>query len=303
MDGVFSKMGGRVKSSITDSTVMSMLHSKMDKAHERVHSKEGAIARLHEISKFYELAVMQLEGCLKFVLEEADSSLESSDEEALGDLAEIKDRLEGRLRETELAISEKDRELTERLENEMKLRQTLELKERELESLRANLELVRTKTEGFEEQVLGNLVSGDGNRDEEFSELKNSVDQQMWNIKQQLDPDDESIDKRRYHGFESLRIEQMSSDIDILKETMGLAFEKMQNAIFLSELEPDEQQLGWTVEKAVIVILLKGFMGEYPGEFHSRIKKVAEAGFHRLGQTFDGFDERDNMLTRRTRTS
>ncbi|KAJ6892401.1 hypothetical protein NC651_025565 [Populus alba x Populus x berolinensis] len=274
MDEVFSRMGGKVKSSITDSTIMSMLHSRMDKAHERVHSKEGVIARLHEISKFYELAVMQLEGCLKFVLEEADSSLESSDEEALGDLAEIRDRLEGRLIETELAIAEKDRELTERLENEMKLRHELELKERELESLRANyLELERTKTDGIEEQVLGNLVSGDGNRDEGFSELKDSVDQQVWNIKQQLDPEDENIDKRRYHGFESLRVEQMSSDMDILKETMGLAFEKMQNAIFLSELEPTEQQLGWTIEKAVIVILIKGFMGDIQENFTAEVRR------------------------------
>ncbi|CAK7325471.1 unnamed protein product [Dovyalis caffra] len=192
MDEVFSRMGGRVKSSTTDSTIMSILRSKMDKAHEGVHSKEGVIARLHEISKFYELAVMQLEGCLKFVAEEAaDSSLESSDEEALGDLAEIKDRLEGRLKETELAISEKDRELSERLENEMKLRQALELKERELEALRANLELETKKTEGIEEQVLSNLVIGDGKRDEGFSDLKDSVDQQVWNIKQQLDPEDE----------------------------------------------------------------------------------------------------------------
>ena len=273
MDEVFSRMGGKVKSSITDSTIMSMLHSRMDKAHERVHSKEGVIARLHEISKFYELAVMQLEGCLKFVLEEADSSLESSDEEALGDLAEIRDRLEGRLIETELAIAEKDRELTERLENEMKLRHELELKERELESLRANLELERTKTDGIEEQVLGNLVSGDGNRDEGFSELKDSVDQQVWNIKQQLDPEDENIDKRRYHGFESLRVEQMSSDMDILKETMGLAFEKMQNAIFLSELEPTEQQLGWTIEKAVIGILIKGFMGDIQENFTAEVRR------------------------------
>lgn len=274
MDEVFSRMGGKVKSSITDSAIMSMLHSRMDKAHERVHSKEGVIARLHEISKFYELAVMQLEGCLKFVLEEADSSLESSDEEALGDLAEIRDRLEGRLRETELAIAEKDRELTERLENEMKLRHELELKERELESLRATLELERTKTDGInEEQVLGNLVSGDGNRDEGFSELKDSVNQQVWNIKQQLDPEDENIDKRRYHGFESLRVEQMSSDMDILKETMSLAFEKMQNAIFLSELEPTEQQLGWTIEKAVIVILIKGFMGDIQENFTAEVRR------------------------------
>ena len=69
----------------------------LDKAHERAQCKEGkgVIECLTEIFKFYEWALMQLEGCLKFVNEEADISHESSDEEMLRDLAEIRDRLIG----------------------------------------------------------------------------------------------------------------------------------------------------------------------------------------------------------------
>lgn len=260
--------------------MMWILHTAMNKAHERVHSKEGVITRLNEISKFYELAVMQLDGCLKFVQEEADSSLESSDEEVLGDLTEIRDRLEGRLKESDLAISEKDRELTERIENELKLRQALELKERELDSLRANLELQRTKSEGVEELILGNRIDED--RGEEFSELKHSVDQQVWNIKQKLDPEYNVIDERRNQGFDSVKIEHMSSDIDILKETMDMAFGKMQNAIFLSELGPIEQQWRWTIEKDAIAILINGFMGDILENFKAEVRmreKQVSIGF------------------------
>ncbi|CAK7325472.1 unnamed protein product [Dovyalis caffra] len=46
----------------------------------------------------------------------------------------------------------------------------------------------------------------------------------------------------------------------------------MQNAIFLSELEPTEQQLGWTIEKDVIVILIKGFMGDIQENFTAEVR-------------------------------
>lgn len=85
-------MDGRCRSvSITDSTMMWIVHQAMDKAHEKVKSKEGIVERLNEMSKFYELAVMQLEGCLKFVQEETDSCiLESNHEEVLSDLKVIR---------------------------------------------------------------------------------------------------------------------------------------------------------------------------------------------------------------------
>jgi hypothetical protein len=81
MDEFFGGMDGRCRVSITDSTMMLIVHQAMDKAHEKVKSKEGIVERLNEMSKFYELAVMQLEGCLKFVQEETDSCLLESNHE------------------------------------------------------------------------------------------------------------------------------------------------------------------------------------------------------------------------------
>lgn len=238
--------------------MMWIVHQAMDKAHEKVKSKEGIVERLNEMSKFYELAVMQLEGCLKFVQEETDSCiLESNHEEVLSDLKVIRDRLQGRLEESEMAISDKDRELTERAENEMKLRQALELKEREVVSLRADLEIERKKSEGIE-----------------FCELKNSVDQQVWNIKQKLGPDNyKLIDEERNRGIDNKKIEQMGLDIDMLKETLDLAFEKMQKAIFLSEMGPIEQQWRWSIEKDTICILIKGLMGSIQESFEEKVWK------------------------------
>uniref|UniRef100_A0A2N9F2T6 WPP domain-containing protein n=1 Tax=Fagus sylvatica TaxID=28930 RepID=A0A2N9F2T6_FAGSY len=279
MDEFFGGMDGRFRVSITDSTMMCIVHHAMDKAHEKVKSKEGVVERLNEISKFYELAVMQLEGCLKFVQEETDSCiLESNHEEVLEDLTEIRDRLQGRLKESELAISEKDRELTERIENELKLRQALEVKETELVSLRAKLELERTKSEGIEEFVLGNRVSGDEDRDGEFCELKHSVDQQVWNIKQKLGPDYKLIDEERNRGIDNKRIEQMGLDIDILKETLDLAFGKMQNAIFLSQMGPIEQQWKWSIEKDTISVLIKGLTRNFQESFEAKVKKEVVSG-------------------------
>ncbi|KAJ8766020.1 hypothetical protein K2173_020536 [Erythroxylum novogranatense] len=273
MEDILGKMGGRFKISITDSTMMWILHSAMNKAYERVQTKDGAIERLSEISKFYELAVMQLEGCLKVVHEEAESGLESSDEKLLAELSEIRDRLEGRLKETERAISEKDREFTERLENELKNRRTLKLQERELDSLRANLQVERTKAGGIEELVHGNWASKDEDRDEEFSELKSSVDQQVLNIKQKLDPQFRFIDRRRNKSFDCIKIEQMSSDIDILKETMDIAFGKMQSVMFFPELEPIEQLCRWPIERDAIFILIKGFMRDTKKRLNSEMRK------------------------------
>ncbi|GAV69973.1 hypothetical protein CFOL_v3_13472 [Cephalotus follicularis] len=274
MDEIFGEMDGRLRASVTDSTMMCIVHYAMDKAHEKVKSKEGVIERLNEISKFYELAVMQLEGCLKLVQEETDGYiLESSHGDLLADLKEIRDRLQGRLKESELAISEKDRELMERLENDLKLRQALELQERELVSLRANLELEKMKTEGVEDFVLSNHVSTDEDRDGEFFELKNTVDQQVLNIKLKLEPDYKSVDEGKLQSVDNIKIDQMGSDIDVLKQTLDLAFVKMQNAIFLSELGPIEQQWRWTIERDAIAITIKGFMKDFQENFKAEMRK------------------------------
>ncbi|XP_022764305.1 uncharacterized protein LOC111309538 [Durio zibethinus] len=266
----------RIKVSITESTMMQILHNAMDKAYRKVKSKNGALERLNEISKFYELAVLQLEGCLKFVQEETDNYfLDSSHEFLLEDLTEIRDRLQGRLREVELAISDKDKELLERLGNELKLKKALEISEKELDSLHADLKLEQRKSEGIEEFFLGNQASiENGDREGEFCELKNSVDQQVWNIQQQLEPNYRLREEERSQGIDNKKIEQMGSDISILKETLDLAFCKMQNAVFLSELGPIEHQWMWNIERGIAAIVIKGSLKDFQENFEKEVKKI-----------------------------
>ncbi|KAK6228189.1 hypothetical protein SCA6_000529 [Theobroma cacao] len=264
----------RIKVSITESTMMQIVHSAMDKAYRKVRSKNGVLERLNEISKFYELSVMQLEGCLKFVQEETDNCvLESCHQVLLEDLTEIRDRLQGRLKEVELAISEKDKELLEILANELKLRKALEMNEKELDSLHADLKLEKRKSEGIEEFILSGQANTDGDREGKFCELKSSVDQQVWNIQQQLEPNYQLRDEERSQGIDNRKIEQMGSDISILKETLDVAFCKMQNAIFLSELGPIEHQWTWDIERGTAAIVIKGSLKDFRENFEEEVKK------------------------------
>ena len=75
-----------------------------------------------------------------------------------------KDRLQWRLKESELAIVEKDKELAQRLENELQLRHSLELKERQLVSLGVShgIEISNLKAENDERRRNEHGV-GDGN--------------------------------------------------------------------------------------------------------------------------------------------
>uniref|UniRef100_A0A7N1A1L2 Uncharacterized protein n=1 Tax=Kalanchoe fedtschenkoi TaxID=63787 RepID=A0A7N1A1L2_KALFE len=253
----------RLRKSMKDSIMMNSLFLAMNKAHEKLKSRQGVIGRLIEISKFYELAVMQLDGCLKIVEEETDSfSLEVNQEEMLSDLYIIRDRLQRRLDDTELTIMNTDSWLAERFENELKLREAVEMKEKELVFLQGNLDqLERTKSEGQQDMQkilrsdqFSGVVDDDG-KEGDISQLKNSVDMKFCSFKQMFE--------ERKLSVESSQIDQLSSDIDKLKESLDLAFGKMQNAIFLSEVEPAEHEWRWSIEKDVILISAKGLSEDF----------------------------------------
>lgn len=239
MKDIMKEVEGKVKFSMADSTMMLLVQQAMDKAHEKIKTKHGLLLRLNAISIFYELAVLQLESCLSFVRQETDK-LESNHEEVVRDLREIKDRLHHRLLETELAILEKDRELLEMSKNEESLRNVLESKETELVHLQ-DLERNRSHNK------IGDFIKKD-----EFSELKSSVDQQVMNLRQKLETEYDEL------GGETE--DPSGVDIDVLKGTMDLAFNKMHHAIFLSELGPIEQSWRWSIERDSMALLIKGFM-------------------------------------------
>ncbi|GAB4836479.1 hypothetical protein Ancab_001390 [Ancistrocladus abbreviatus] len=289
----FSGVNSGFKSSMADSIMMLILHSAMDKAHEKVRSKEGVIERLSEQSKFYDLAIIQLEACMRFLQEEVDCFLLENTyyDKSLSDLAEVRDRLHRRLGETEIAIAEKDKELANGHENELKLRKKLELKERELKKLYANKR------------------SGDEGREGDFCELKQSVDQQFSNIRQHLESERMTWRKKRSHGSSSSVIldsdseptdvekdqsldekenenlmsdeddqhnagfDQMGLEIDKLKQTLDMAFGVMQNAISVSDFHPMEMQWRWIVEKETMSTFFTGLIRDFQQNFKAELKR------------------------------
>ncbi|KAF5178922.1 17.6 kDa class I heat shock protein [Thalictrum thalictroides] len=309
----------RISGMVADSIMMGIVHSAMEHAFDKACSKEGVLERLNDKSRFCELAVMQLEWCLKFVQEETDKffMIESSceREKLLNELTETRDRIQRRLEETELAIWEKDREFSERLEIDFKLREAVEMKDRQLSSLRSNFD--RSKSDSW-------VVGADDGRDGDFCELKNSVDKQFFNIKRKLEderinftfgmrkmsqdltdvmdddePDLQQIDEESGNSYgeclvmddqidrpnQSLRrvfstgFEKMGSDIDILKETLDAAFGIMSNAISLAEVGPMEQQWRWAVEKDIVFVVFKGFLQDVQGGHVPRIRERNEYNF------------------------
>lgn len=308
MEDLFGQIECR---SSSDSIVMRILRSAMDKTHEKLQFKDGPIEFLHERTLFYKLAAILVEGGLNIVQEETDI-LEGGGNEILSDLVEIRQWLKRRIQDMKQLIVEKDAELAERLENEAKLWQALDQKDSELVYLHETIKPGRTKNEEFH----------DGDTDGDISKLKSSVDQQMLNIKQKLEDErkiliserrarksrvssrnlsfdfldmersgslalkeDDKFDNTQPQSElsrlnQNVLIKRMSSDIDILKETLDLAFGRMQS----DEVLPLEKQWRWTIEKDIESILVKGFISDLQRNVDVQVKK-------KVGNWLDFIDE------------
>ncbi|RZC23813.1 hypothetical protein D0Y65_003233 [Glycine soja] len=243
MDGIFECIDGRFEVSLADSTMMGIVHHAMNKAQEKMKLKTGVIEQLNEISKFYELAVMQLEGCLSIVHTETESSfLESNHEE--------------------------DKELAERLENELQLRHALELKERQLVSLGISHGIETSSLNAENDQTTRKEHdNGDGDGDGNVCELRTSVDQSK------LEAQHDMLSEVQNNGIGRIKVEEMGSDIDILKQTMDLAFGKMQSALFLCEMRPKEREWKLTIEKDVMSISIGSFMRDFQENIEVKVKR------------------------------
>ncbi|KAM0949261.1 putative WPP domain-associated protein [Dioscorea sansibarensis] len=181
----------RVSGMVADSIMMGIVNSAMETAFEKSCSKEGDLERLNEKSRFCELAIMQLEWCLKYVQEEMDSYIVEScreREKLLSDLLKTRDRLHNRLQETELVIAQMDRELVKMKSNDLKLTLALEMKDDELRSLRATLDLERAiNVRGHSFHPRHIHTSKDVSRFDELSELRTSTERHVQRIRSKLE--------------------------------------------------------------------------------------------------------------------
>ncbi|RLN42952.1 hypothetical protein C2845_PM01G41120 [Panicum miliaceum] len=90
----------------TDSIMVGLVNAFMEEAYKKSLWKDGDLDRLFHKHRFTELAIMQLEWCLRFVRGEMEA--DDGQEQLLDDLLETRDQIQARLDEAELAVAEGD---------------------------------------------------------------------------------------------------------------------------------------------------------------------------------------------------
>lgn len=210
-----------------DLNFMTLLRSSVDNVHKKVRSTHGPIQCLNETSTFYELAIIQIDACLKlFEKEYHDQFLDTKGKNMLIDLGDLKGLFHECLNKTKYLITEKDKELV---------------------YLRAKLELETPNLPIFDPK---SRSSGDKESKEKVKNDQNEM------------------------------IEQMCSDIDILKGTLDLAFGLVHQD---DSTRPLEKQFRWSIEKETILIMIRGFVHDF--EIH-------------IQNTIDDVTKRDTVIMR-----
>lgn len=284
-----------------NSIVMRILRSAMDRTREKLRFEDGSMEFLHEQTTLYELAAILVEGCLEIVEDDESEILESR---ILSDLSEIRQRLVGRIRDMKQLIREKDREFRERLEKESSLCEALKLRERksaymceEIEPgvMKKNIEqkledeYMNTKRRARRSRAFcPNLIVRSLSKESGLvlSEDEKTVLNERRVRRSHSDPNlsSDSLDKRKARrsyasspnlGSSSLNKEHvendefMSSNIDILKHTLDLVFERMQ----LMDVLPLEKEWRRGVEREVESVSFKGFVRDLQKKFDIELKK------------------------------
>ncbi|XP_017697479.2 uncharacterized protein LOC103704009 [Phoenix dactylifera] len=307
MDAFFNGLDCRLRVSgmVADSIMMGIVNSAMENAYNKSLSKEGDLERLNEKSRFCELAIMQLEWCLKYLQDEIHGNIIEGTrerEQLLSDLLTTRDRIHYRLEETEFAIAEKDKELTRSKESESKLRSALEMKGEEVSSLHTALGLERVKTEKASGFVQFDAISMEKNEDHVFGELKGSLHRQLQKIRGKLEDGREiltnlmqkkrrnssDVDKLTFNfefgvnggGMKSLHelydiaqlkldFKEIVVDVGILTEKIESSFEMMGRSVSLLKAALDEQQWVSDVEKETSNFFIKSYLQEtqHAGKF------------------------------------
>lgn len=120
MDSFFSGLDSRLRAPVkaADSIMVGLVNTAMEDAYRKSLWKDGDLDRLFHKLRFAELAVMQLDWCLRFVRGEMSEADGDGHEELLDDLLETRDRIQARLDEAELAVAEADRDYMRRRREE-----------------------------------------------------------------------------------------------------------------------------------------------------------------------------------------
>ncbi|XP_031484002.2 uncharacterized protein LOC116253361 isoform X1 [Nymphaea colorata] len=147
--------------------------------HPVLHAMNGASTLLTATGNRHQQEMQKLEGCLRLKQEALD--------EDIFDLMVSRDAVWERLEEAEYLILNRDRELSAAMERESALREAVEIKDREINSMKVLLEMSnKSNNARYSNQSRQNRGHGEGNAGD-LDHLKEEIDRQLVNIRRNLE--------------------------------------------------------------------------------------------------------------------
>ncbi|KAG2567495.1 hypothetical protein PVAP13_7NG359064 [Panicum virgatum] len=268
MDAFFSGLDSRLRVSVkaVDSIMVGLVNAAMDDAYRKSLWKDGDLDRLFHKLRFAEVAIMQLEWCLRFVRGEMED--DDGQEQLLDDLLETRDQIQARLDEAELAVAEADRDYMRR-------------KRAELAPARGRETPPAAGRQGAEEEC-----------GRAFGELRVSVIRKMSRMRAMLEDASSTLAALMekvsgeaspmarlqeaghegegvkglsgFYGMAQLLMEfqEMVLDAGVVRDSVASSFDAMERSVSALGAAMDEQQWLMDAEREMYSAVVEGFVRE-----------------------------------------
>ncbi|CAL5015880.1 unnamed protein product [Urochloa decumbens] len=290
MDAFFSGLDSRLRVPVkaADSIMVGLVNAAMEDAYRKSLWKDGDLDRLFHKLRFAELAVMQLDWCLRFVRAEIEAGAGDGDgagddghEQLLDDLIETRERIQASLDEAERSVAEADRDYTRRK------RAVEPVPSRGREAAPLPSSSAAGHRDGADEEE-----DGDGGGGRAFGEMRGSVSRAMSRMRARLEDASSTLAAlmERMSGEASpmarlqeaghegegvkglsdfysvaqllMEFQEMVLDAGAVRDAVASSFDAMERSIAVLRADVDEQRWLVDAEREMSGCVVEGFLRE-----------------------------------------
>lgn len=256
---------------MSDSIMVGLVNAAMEDAYRKSLWKDGDLERLFQKLRFAELAVMQLEWCLRFVRgeTEADGGADDGHEQMLDDLLETRDQIQARLDEAELAVAQTDCDYMRRKRDDLDPSRS---RRRETPSA-VDCRAAEVEGGAFDElrRSVGRKMTRMRARLEdassELAALMQKVSGEASPMANLQDPGHEGDGVKGVSGFYSMaqlliEFQEMVLDAGVVRDCVASVFDAMERSVSEQREAMDEQRWLMDAEKEMYHAVVEGFLQE-----------------------------------------
>ncbi|XP_066343270.1 uncharacterized protein [Miscanthus floridulus] len=272
MDAFFSGLDSRLRVAVkvADSIMVGLVNAAMEDAYKKSLWKDGDLERLFQKLRFAELAIMQLEWCLRFVRGEmeADGGADDGHEQLLDDLLETRDQIQARLDEAELAVAQADCDYMRRKRDDLDPSRRCRETPSAVDRRGAEVEVgAFAELRGSVGRKMTRMRARLEDASSELAALMQKVSGEASPMARLQDPGHEGDGVKGVSGFYSMaqllmEFQEMVLDAGVVRDSVASAFDAMERSVSAQREAMEEQRWLMDAEKEMYRAVVEGFLRE-----------------------------------------